>query len=248
MKNRNLKIFTTSAILTVILLTGAGYSINKTLENDPNIAHKLEDILNTYYKGKTLHISLSSDSTDSDQTNTSDTWSFPTSTAEINLKIVSADVNFHVGDKDEIFIKASGDKERTSSKQILNTEFNENRLSIKELNTAKNVRIDIYIPKTYKNDLKIETVSGNINLISDSMKKIDISSISGDVQIKSNALTSVDTESVSGNIKLELATTADDLEFNLTSISGKINNSRKSKPNGKGLVRIKTISGDIEIL
>lgn len=122
-----------------------------------------------------------------------------------------------------------------------------------------NTKLDIYIPESYKNDIVVETVSGEINIdkfevnnfnasttsgdikiISLTANKTNFDSISGTIDIKSLIAKNSDFETTSGHIKIEVVTG----DIKAESVSGNIKIAYKDFNND---VSAETVSGDVEL-
>lgn len=164
----------------------------------------------------------------------------------IEMNFVSEDVRVYVTYEEELYVKQYGNEDK---KELFTYEIDGD--TIKVNSKARkfcigfcffNSYFEIYIPKSYLNNLYIHSTSGDI-VIFDELKldNLNLNTTSGDIDV-SNSLSAneINIKSVSGDIKLDVAqgesgtlnTTSGDIEANY--LSGKYN--------------IKTISGDIEIV
>lgn len=102
---------------------------------------------------------------------------------------------------------------------------------------------DIYIPRTYMNNLKVEAASSTIDNSGDiTLKKADINLASGDVKLKNTVnIEELKINTASGDIRIEKLESKK-LDINTASGDVNIENDLKSEE-----VKIKTISGEIQI-
>ncbi|MCR6513792.1 DUF4097 domain-containing protein [Clostridium sp. LY3-2] len=98
-----------------------------------------------------------------------------------------------------------------------------------------NYNIDFYIPTKYKNKIKINSTSGNINIFSNSENNLDLASDSGRISVDS--VNEVTATTRSGNIDLD----GHIKKFTVSSDSGNITNFASDYNFGK----IKSKSGDV---
>lgn len=114
----------------------------------------------------------------------------------VSIKSVSSDINFIlVDDTDEIKAKfygimncfvcepkfsLEGKKDSTNNITI---ESKRSSYGLFYFNT--NLKLDIYLPKTYAENLFIDTVSGDVNVSSLNLKKFNVKTISGDLEFDS---------------------------------------------------------------
>lgn len=167
----------------------------------------------------------------------------------INLQFRSSDLNVFFTEDEEIRViqYAYKDLKENQLFQVNNTYSN---VTISEDKTPgfhlfyfgfmDRKVYDVYIPKSYKESLEIESVSGDVEVIESlEFDKLIISSTSGDIKMGDMKANSIQIESISGDIKLQ------DLEndnLKLKTISGDI-----EVESAKGKIEAKTTSGTIEI-
>lgn len=124
---------------------------------------------------------------------------------------------------------------RKSSIMSLGINFN-----IGELFNDNEMHMDVYVPKGYKDDINIESSSGNIKADNLELKKLDIDTFSGKIELKDVTADKVSLETSSGDISAGNIK-ADDLKIN--TFSG--NNYYKSIDAQK--VYFESSSGDISL-
>ena len=168
----------------------------------------------------------------------------------LKLDFKSSDINVVVTDDEELRVVQYSNRE-LKNEQLFKSDKSNGRLTIKEAKMGYGfvfnifnmyrVTYDIYIPKTYANNLEIASVSGDIEFNEElNLNKLDISLTSGDIKINNKLVANeIKIETISGDIELE-KTESNKIQLNST--SGKIEvNSIKNE------AYMKTISGDISI-
>lgn len=171
---------------------------------------------------------------------------------QININLISSDIEIKVKDQEELEIKQYSSK-NLEEKYLFKENNNESQINIEEEFNRKfifaiftpNIRYEIIIPKKYQENIDVNTISGDIeftpqntNLI---YKNFKLSSTSGDILLKDNLKTNNMTlKTVSGEIDTN---NIDTKELLITSTSGDITLEKIETKNSK----IKTISGSIEI-
>lgn len=155
----------------------------------------------------------------------------------ININTTSQNITFLEAEDDLIQVEVYG-KEKHDE-----VEINDGKELTINYNSKKHIHfcigfcdseiIKIYLPKTYINDIKIDTHSGNIT--SDiNLNNIDINHTSGNIKLKN--VNNIESSGTSGNIKLKNAETAD---IKLTSGNIRFNNAND--------ITLKTTSGNIKV-
>lgn len=258
MKNKFTKLIIITSVLTLFFFSLFIFSIQKIYKDRPQFASEIETAINKKYDFKDFHFQILNVSLgdmgqgsgfNSNYSNTSDKWYFEALTQKIVVKTVNSDVTIGVATGDEIEVIATGELLESGKNKLILTDFSLSALTIKntDSNSAKNVSIQILIPKNYKNDLEIDSVNADLNLNVTSLKQMNIKSISGDVNIQNLTMTSLNVTTVSGDVNLGLQTQLKDLSLDLSTVSGDINQPFKSNSKGPIKIIIKTVSGDILI-
>ncbi|MGH4123921.1 MAG: DUF4097 family beta strand repeat-containing protein [Clostridium sp.] len=185
----------------------------------------------------------------------------------INVETVSTDVNIITTKEDKIKVHFYGNTKSKKTVAYLETNLNEDNLDILikypvfmlSLNGSMKAKLDIYIPERYKNNLKIDTTSGDAIIGNLQLDKFKFDTTSGDAKI--NVLTTNETifDSTSGEVnvksllskKNEFDTTSGDIKIeNITgdilgeSVSGSFKFNYKDFGND---INIDTTSGDVEL-
>jgi|SRR5690554_6304997 len=166
---------------------------------------------------------------------------------DINIDIVSADLNIYLVDDDEVKVKYYGTSKcfLCSSSNSYNFDVNGDELKIETSTRSigiffySRLNFDLYLPKQYNEKLFIKGVSSDIIINDMNLKEFEVKTVSGEINLKN---ITVDNE-------LKLKTTSGDMELNsinanvfFDTISGDIE-AEKIKGNFKG----KSTSGDIEL-
>ncbi|SHK34431.1 DUF4097 family beta strand repeat-containing protein [Paramaledivibacter caminithermalis] len=158
----------------------------------------------------------------------------------INVNTVSSDIELFSEDRDDIRIHFEGSI--ASSKEIILPELiteNENGsllIDIKHKSKmnigyyTSNIRVHVYIPKTYSKDIIIKTTSGEIYLdYIDNIRNASLKSVSGDIKAECLYTEKTMLESTSGSVKIEdfkgelkCITTSGDIKINVNSLTDNI--------------------------
>lgn len=185
----------------------------------------------------------------------------------INVETVSTDVNIITTKEDKIKVKFYGSTNSKKTAPYLEVNANGENLDvlikypvvISIVNGDVKTKLDIYIPESYKNNLKIDTTSGDAIIGSLQLDKFKFDTTSGDAKI--NSLTANETifDGTSGEVnvksllskKNEFDTTSGDTKIeNITgdilggSVSGSFKFNYKDFEND---ISIDTTSGDVEL-
>lgn len=153
----------------------------------------------------------------------------------INIESISADIKFILVDSEEIKAKLYGELTCFFCETDYSLEASkvENNITIDASSSSygimlfSNVKLDIYLPKTYSYNLKIETRSGDVTLSDLLLDEFNLDTISGDVNIQDLTFSKSKLTTISG-------------DFNLKNVSGDINYESKS-----GDLDLTDFSGDI---
>ena len=178
----------------------------------------------------------------------------------LNINIVSANTQFIVEDRSDIKIVYKGKGEfsvNTNNKDLTVVE------SFKGLNvfSTGSGSLKIYIPKDFYKDLKLNSVSGEIefgNLKSDNLiinsvsgnidltnivsKEVKIKTVSGSIEVTDFSFNSFSSTTISGNANIYALD--DWSNIKATSVSGKV--SVFVTENSKPVIKYNSISGDLK--
>lgn len=166
----------------------------------------------------------------------------------ISVETSFVDVNFVPENRSDMKIVYSG---KTSSNYIpeLKTKKSGNTFYIYAKNDNKiksfnvnysDLKLDIYIPKNYNNNINITTTSGDLKLSNINIKDLDLGTTSGDIELEDIITKTITGNSTSGDLEL-INVSADNIAFNST--SGDI-----EMKNISGNVTVNTTSGDVKSL
>jgi len=103
-----------------------------------------------------------------------------------------------------------------------------------------NLYLDVYVPNNYSKDIKVSTVSGNLNIKKFSIENFNFKSISGYLKADSLSAKNLIIETTSGEVNLNGV----EGKINADTISGEITAVLKSFNND---LSIKTVSGEVNL-
>ncbi|QOR33888.1 DUF4097 family beta strand repeat protein [Clostridium sp. 'deep sea'] len=178
----------------------------------------------------------------------------------LNINVVSANTEFIVEDRSDVKIMYTG-----KGKFSVNT--NNDELNVVESFKGLNVfstgsgSLIIYVPKDFYKDLKLNSVSGEIefgklksdNLIINSVsgnidltnivsKEVRIKTVSGSIEVTDFSFNSFSSTTISGNAKIYALDEWSNIKA--TSVSGKV--SVYVTENSKPVIKYNSISGDLK--
>lgn len=157
--------------------------------------------------------------------------------SSFNIVTESSDVIVTSTNDDIVSIKIYGDKNDEINAYVKDGKLyidNDNSINICFFFCVMNSKIEIFVPKEEYEDIKIESISGDIKLNNLIFNNIEASSKSGNVTF--NKAKNADINLVSGNIKFKELDVA-----NLVNVSGNITGDIIND------ITAETISGDINI-
>lgn len=169
---------------------------------------------------------------------------------DLKLNFTSADINLIVTDDTEFKVIQYSNRE-LSEKELFSINKSSSKIEVLEGNLGARfsfnffnlyrVSYDIYIPKSYSENLEMKTVSGDIKILEElELKNVELATTSGDIDIPSNLKAkNVEIKAVSGDINLGKIETQ---ELTLETTSGDI-----EIETAENNVKAKSVSGDIEI-
>jgi len=168
-------------------------------------------------------------------------------TNHIIIKSTSGDVNFILVDSEEITVKYYGkvnclicntNQKLTASKTSDTIEFKTTSRTY-GIQFFSDLKMDVYLPKNYENNLTISTVSSDVSIEKLTLVNLDMTTVSGDIQANELILTEAKFTTVSGDIELTDIEVTNKTYLNTT--SGEI-----SLDSILSNIQFRTISGDIE--
>lgn len=167
---------------------------------------------------------------------------------DLNLRFVSSDINIILTEEPDLKVIQYANK-KLEEKELFDEQGSNSTLTINE-KTRNNwffnfmttkMAFDIYLPKNYRNNLKIASVSGDILWDNEmNLQSLEIALTSGSIRL-TNKITAkeIDITSVSGDIILEEIKSD---EIILKTTSGEIDAKKIV-----GDAELKTVSGDIKV-
>lgn len=182
---------------------------------------------------------------------------------EIIFNFKSSDVKIYPSDINELKIVKYA---RKKEKNLFNVKKNQNTLTVEDKSDDfcigfcfnNSARYEIYLPKTYKGNLNVNEVSGDIELKAEKLNNIKLKTISGDIDIISLSANSLISNTKSGEINIgnitsnnaDIRAVSGDIDIKnlilnhvkINSISGDISINKL-----KGKIEFSTTSGDIYI-
>ncbi len=183
----------------------------------------------------------------------------------IEMNFVSEDIKIYVTDEDKLLVKQYSNKSK-KDKNLFTYKIENNIIKLKGKENIFCIGFcfnysyfEVYIPRTYVNDLYIHSTSGDIDVL-DSLKvnNLDFNTTSGDIKIEGSLNSNeLNLKTVSGDIEAnsietgigKLNTTSGDIdieyltgEYNIKTISGEI-----EVNNFDGNFNISSTSGDVLI-
>lgn len=243
-----LSIFLSSALLAILFFGFSYIAITKVIANEPEVMTKIETALTKRYNLDQIEVSIPA-YISMQYSKLEDEWRLNLDTKKIKIASITSSIEV-LENKDEfILIKAKGYIDQKKAQRLLDVSFTKNELKVKEWpeHISKDVKIQIYLPKSFKKYLEINTVSGEIEIEKNFLDRIKLSSVSGDMSIEQNSVSTIEVETISGNLAIEFAKQHVPYQFKINTLSGEITNSIKDNVKTGKLISIKTVSGNVEI-
>lgn len=171
---------------------------------------------------------------------------------DINVNVVSTDVKIIPSDSEKIKVHFFGTTTRNAKgpAEELVAERKGDSLDIKVKHKVKftigislnhqRLKLEVYVPKNYAGNLKVDSVSADLDVQESKWKVLDFQSVSGDMRANAVKTELANIDTISGDAKVEGF--AGDLKFK--SVSGDIN-AEFDKYNND--IIINTTSGDARI-
>lgn len=175
----------------------------------------------------------------------------------IEILTVSSDITIHLTDSSDIEVALKGVFRTTGNKPVrLEKSKKGSALSFKveypkgRINSSSDMKMDVYLPKSYENTLKVTTVSGDI-MAKELLNEANIfDSVSGNIKIDKILFSDVKATMVSGDAIIGLETVREKAVLDINSVSGNIRLDF-AKPLGanknKEDIKVETVSGHVDI-
>ena len=167
----------------------------------------------------------------------------------VRIEAVSCDIVFSVGSTDTTSVEYRGPARMTCTAEVHNGTLviEEKRsglwLSLMSLFGVRDSKLTVYLPETQRDALKVETVSGNVDLArAGCFRMVEIAAVSGDIELAGTGNTDVTVETVSGDVAIRSGS-ARSLYVGTTSGDVSVRNLEVD-----GRVELSTISGEIDFL
>lgn len=172
----------------------------------------------------------------------------PAAVKTIDIDSVSTDVRIIPYDSNEIKVQFYGTASQNNQDPELISEMVGDTLTVKiKHKIAINIgfqnirlRLDVYVPKSYAENIKVKTISGSVSLDSMSLNKLSVVTTAGDLRASSINAKLIEFGTMSGNMIAEGLT--GDLDY--TSVSGRLDAEYASFNNN---IKAHTTSGNITI-
>lgn len=260
MKSMNVfsKVFVLATLWTVVFLGLAGYAGGKAFEKDPDLVQKVSDKYNV-----SIHIGgMSKKYGSKNYVETKNSWTFPATTTQINLKSISGNFSIKKSSGTEIVVTATGGLDVNRGPQLLETKQDGTTLTLQEPDNeaTRQLEVNIEIPASLISKFDVATVSGDLSFENLQAKELSLKTVSGDMtlnqvtaEILAIAGVSADLKATNCDIKKVTGkTVSGDVEFNsqkpagfdLTTVSGDIKMKLPKMDNTK--FDLTTTSGDIQ--
>ena len=132
---------------------------------------------------------------------------------KIVVDVSSTDINVITEERTDILVKLTGKKSENVEHE-LNTEKSSENLYIEVViqstgfnSVVSDFKLDIFVPKSYSNDFKAESTSGDISIKDFAVKNLNLSLSSGDIELKNIESSSLNIELTSGDTDINKLTT-----------------------------------------
>lgn len=240
--------FLSSALLAFIFFEIAYLALSEVISADPEILTKVESALTKRYNLDQIEVSIPA-YISIQYSKLDDEWKFDLDTKKIKITSVTSNIEVLETKEESILVKSSGYIDQKKAQRLLDVSFSKNELKIKEWpeHVSKDVKIQIFLPQSFKKSLEINTVSGRIIIEKNFLDRIKLSSVSGNMSIEQNSVSAIDAETISGNLVIEFAKQHVPYQFKINTLSGEITNAIKDNFKTGKLISIKTVSGNVEI-
>lgn len=176
----------------------------------------------------------------------------------IDISSVSSDITVYITEDPDITVKLYGTY-RTDGGKPVKLVMNRNGSSLifevdypKQIGfqSSSDLKMDVYLPKTYEKELLLSSVSGSIYASEFLNDKNQFETVSGDVVVNRLLASEILAESVSGALKLTVENEGSQTRLDVESVSGQIvldfKNAFGTGKTGEK-ANIKTVSGKVEV-
>lgn len=240
MKSMNVfsKVFVLATLWTVVFMGLAGYAGGKAFQQDPDLVQKVSE----KYKVSIHMGGMSKKYGSSSYVDTKNSWTFPATVTQINLKSLSGNFSIKKSSGTEIVVTATGGLDANQAPQLLETKQDGTTLTLQEPDNdaARHLEVYIEIPSNMISTYETTTVSGDLSIENIQAKELTLKTVSGDMILNQVTADALAITSVSADLK---ATNSDIKTVTGKSVSGDIEFTSQ-KPVGLDVV---TVSGDIEL-
>lgn len=151
----------------------------------------------------------------------------------LNIDFTGHDVTLEVHSGDNLIINAN--KPTLSTANLLNVTNTNGTITISPSGISKNILVKL--PSNYTNNFDFKSTNGNVNLSNMNLQSFKIESINSDLNINNLTLALGNISTSNGNISL---TNVNSKDLSANTLNGEIYGN-----NLKGIVNLKTVSGDI---
>ncbi|TCO66946.1 DUF4097 family beta strand repeat-containing protein [Caldanaerobacter subterraneus] len=165
----------------------------------------------------------------------------------ISLKIAVANGNITLKRWDKDYIRTKVEYAIRSRGGGLDVKYEENYLKIVGDKGVKKAEIEVYLPAVKCDEVKLETVNGEISAEDLKMKKVALKSINSDVDLKDVCLEEADISTVNGDVSIHnLKVDLQKVFLKIDTINGDVEVKLEDKNVGV-YYKLKTIAGDCSI-
>ncbi|MNS51206.1 hypothetical protein D3C72_838740 [compost metagenome] len=160
--------------------------------------------------------------------------------SDLNIKLVDGEITIESSAGNEVVLEASGRLDRSETKELITLKKSGNDVTFKQEENTDLKTVKIQIPTSFKGEIAIKTVSGNLQLKQIAAKELEVETVSGAVAGEVTT-PEIKVKSVSGKVDLKNSMAA---ETKVKTVSGAVN--LKMAAGGKYKIRMKSVSGNAE--
>ncbi|MBE3579478.1 MAG: DUF4097 family beta strand repeat protein [Caldanaerobacter subterraneus] len=165
----------------------------------------------------------------------------------ISLRIAVANGDIILRRWDNDYIRVKAEYTVRSRGKGLDVKYEENFLNIVGDKTLKKAKIDIYLPAVRCDEVKLESVNGDISAENLNMGKVSIKNINSDVELKYVYLEEANISTVNGDISIHnLKVDLPKVFMKIDTINGDVKVKLEDKNVGVNY-KLKTITGDSNV-